>query len=449
MTSAAAAHLLVVDDDPAFRSSLVRELVSSGFRVDERSTGAEVKDFLKDAEPDVVLLDLRLAAEDGLAVLQQVRAQASSEIIVLTGHGTVQSAIKAMKLGAADYLQKPCDLDELELAIERALETRRLKERNAALERGLARGAVEMIGRSERFLRLQAEIESAARSRANVLIAGESGAGKELVARRLHQASPARDKPLVVVDCASLSDELMHSELFGHERGAFTGAAERKPGLFEMADGGTLYLDEIGEVTPRVQARLLRVLETGTFRRMGGTRELRVDVRVVSATNRRLEEVVRQGTFREDLYYRLIPLTIAVPPLRERREDIPLMVAHFIARAARSLGTVPAFDETAMRALCAWHWPGNVRELIGAVERLLVFRATPVITEAEVRSVLQGAIRPAPSPDESVTLSTLEQRHIEAVMRRCGGHRAEAAKALGVSERTLYRKLRVLGLTNK
>lgn len=443
-----APHLLVVDDDNAFRASLAAELTASGFRVDQLSDGAQVKAFLASSEPDVVLLDLRLAAEDGLAVLKHIRERGVSEVIILTGHGTVQTAIQAMKLGAADYLQKPCDLDELELAIDRALETRRLKERNVILERGLAHPPVELIGRSARFVKLQAEIEAAAQSRSNVLIAGESGAGKELVARRLHQVSPAHEKPLVVVDCASLSDELMHSELFGHEKGAFTGAVERKHGLFEVADGGTLYLDEIGEVTPRVQAKLLRVLESGTFRRMGGTRELHVEVRVLSATNRRLEDAVRSGAFREDLYYRLVPLKIAVPALRERREDIPLLAAHFLARAARNREAVPTLDDSAMRALSAHDWPGNVRELMGAIERLLVFRPGPLISAEDVTEVLRGQGPPIISQDADVPLATLEQRHIEAVMRRCGNHRAEAARILGLSERTLYRKLGVLGLTD-
>jgi DNA-binding NtrC family response regulator len=442
------AHLWVVDDDDAFRGSLAAELRASGFRVDEWADAAQVKAALGSSEPDVVLLDLRLAADDGLAVLKNIRERGASEVIILTGHGTVQTAIQAMKLGAADYLQKPCDLDELELAIGRALETRRLKERNDILARGLAHPPVELIGRSAPFQRLVAEIESAAQSRSNVLIIGESGSGKELVARRLHQASPAREKPLVVVDCAALSDELMHSELFGHEKGAFTGAVERKHGLFEVADGGTLYLDEMGEVTPRVQAKLLRVLESGTFRRMGGMREIQVEVRVVSATNRRLEDAVRAGTFREDLYYRLVPLKIVVPPLRERREDIPFLAAHFFARATRNRETATTLDDSALRALSAYDWPGNVRQLIGTIERLLVFRPGPRISSEDVAEVLRGQGPPIVSPDADLPLAVLEQRHIEAVMRKCGSHRAEAARILGVSERTLYRKLRELGLSD-
>jgi DNA-binding NtrC family response regulator len=328
--------------------------------------------------------------------------------------------------------------------MERALETRRLKERNVILERGLTQPRVEMIGRSKAFLEMMAEIDRAAQSLSNVLIVGESGTGKELVARRIHQASPTRDKPLVVVDCASLSDELMHSELFGHEKGAFTGAVERKHGLFEVADGGTLCLDEVGEVTPRVQAKLLRVLESGTFRRMGGTREIQVHVRVLSATNRRLESAVKAGTFREDLYYRLVTLQIRVPPLRERREDIPLLVEHFLSRAARGRDRPRTLDAEATRALCAYDWPGNIRELMGMIERLVTFHGTENIAAADVAAMLQGAPAPAPPPEEELTLAEMERRQIEAVMRRCNGHRAEAARILGLAERTLYRKLQAL-----
>jgi DNA-binding NtrC family response regulator len=438
------AQVLVVDDDAAFRSSLCRELSSSGYRVAEAADGAQLKERLAASEPEVVLMDLRLAAEDGLSLLEYVRSHAASEVIVLTGHGSVQSAIRALKMGAADYLLKPCDLDELELAMERALETRRLKERNVILERGLTQPRVEMIGRSKPLLDMMAEIDRAGQSLSNVLIVGESGTGKELVARRLHQASPTRDKPLVVVDCASLSDELMHSELFGHEKGAFTGAVERKHGLFEVADGGTLCLDEVGEVTPRVQAKLLRVLETGTFRRMGGTREIQVRVRVLSATNRRLESAVKAGTFREDLYYRLVTLQIRVPPLRERREDIPLLAEHFLSRAARGRDRVPTLDAEATRALCAYDWPGNIRELISVIERLVTFHGAQNIGAPDVAHVLQGAPAAPAAPEEELTLAEMERRQIEAVMRRCNGHRAEAARILGLAERTLYRKLQAL-----
>lgn len=442
--SAAQAHspaqLLVVDDDEAFRKSLSIELQASGHRVAEASDGAGVHAALSAGEIDVVLLDLRLAAEDGMSLLEQIRARSSSEVIMLTGHGTVPSAMRAMRLGAADYLLKPCDLDELELAVARAVETRRLKERNVVLERGLQQRRVELIGRSPAFLKLMGDIDRAASSASNALIVGESGTGKELIARALHQASRAHDKPFVVVDCTSLSDELMHSELFGHEPGAFTGAVGRKHGLFEVADGGTLCLDEIGEITPRVQAKLLRVLETSTFRRMGGTREISVRVRVLSSTNRRLESAVRAGTFREDLYYRLSTLRIDVPPLRERREDVAVLGDHFLRRGSR--GAPRHFSPDAIEALSCYTWPGNVRELAAIVERLILLRPFGEIVKADVECMLKtNAAAPIASPIADLTLAEIERAHIDAVIRKCGGHRAEAARILGLSERTLYRKL--------
>jgi len=438
---ASRAQVVVVDDDAAFRGTLCTELRASGHEVTEAADGAQLHAALSAGEIDVVLLDLRLGGEDGLSLLEQVRARSSSEVIMLTGHGTVPSAIRAMRLGAADYLLKPCDLDELELAVKRAVDTRRLKERNVVLERGLQQRQVELIGRSPAFLKMVGEIERAAASASNALITGESGAGKELVARALHQASAARARPLLVVDCASLSDELMHSELFGHERGAFTGAVDRKPGLFEVADGGTLCLDEIGEVTPRVQAKLLRVLETGTFRRMGSTRELHVQVRILSATNRKLESAVRAGTFREDLYYRLGTLRIDVPPLRARADDIPLLAEHFLIRATRAQGVSRRFDPGALAALSAYGWPGNIRELMAVVERLVLSRPSGEILRADVEQMLNARPATPLSAEAELTLAELERNHIDTVMRRCGGHRAEAARILGLSERTLYRKL--------
>jgi DNA-binding NtrC family response regulator len=309
------------------------------------------------------------------------------------------------------------------------------------LERGLARSGIDMVGQSQRFMEMMREVERAAQSRAAVLVCGESGTGKELVAHKLHQLSPARNKPFVVVDCASLSDELMHNDLFGHEKGAYTGATERKHGLFEVADGGSLCLDEVAEVSPRVQAKLLRVIDGGTFRRAGGTREIQVDVRVISSTNRRLQDLVKAGAFREDLYYRLSLLTISVPPVREREEDIPLLAKHFFARAVRRLAAPPTLDSSAMDALKAHGWPGNVRELLGVVEQLVVFRSGPVIGSQDVAVLLSTHEPQTASSYGSLPLADVERRHIEQVLRQCGGHRAEAARVLGISERTLYRKL--------
>ncbi len=438
-------QVLLVDDDAYFRGTLADELIASQYDVAQAANGKELDERLADGEPDVVLLDLKLRGEDGLSLLESIKQRSSSAVIMLTGHGTVSTAIRAMKLGAADYLTKPCDLDELELTIERVLETRRLRERNEILEQGLTRSELDMVGSSPAFRRLIREIERAARSRSAVLVYGESGTGKELVARRLHRLSPARNKPFVVVDCTALSDELMNNELFGHEKGAYTGASERKHGLFEVADGGSLCLDEVGEISPRVQAKLLRVLDGGTFRRTGGTQEIRTDVRVISSTNRQLSDLVRAGSFREDLYYRLSPLMIQVPPLRERREDVPLLAQHFFSLAVRRQADPPRLEAAALAALTDYPWPGNVRELAGAVERLVVFRAGQSIGADEVNELLGRGGAPAVPVQGHLTLQEVERRHIEAVLDHCGGHRGEAARILGISERTLYRKLGQLG----
>ena len=445
MTSAVSgkhrAHVLVVDDNTAFRATLCDELATAGYQVSQAADGTAVRQFLAASEPDVILLDLRMPDEDGMSVLEHVKQQGAAEVIILTGHGTVQTAIRAMKLGAADYLTKPCDLDELEMTIDRTLETRNLRQRTEILESGLTRSEVDMVGSSPRFMEMMREVERAAQSRSSVLVCGESGTGKELVARKLHQLSPARNKPFVVVDCASLSDELMHSELFGHEKGAYTGANERKHGLFEVADGGSLCLDEIAEVSPRVQAKLLRVLDGGTFRRIGGTREIEVDVRIISSTNRRLQDMVRAGSLREDLYYRLSPLTISVPPLRERKEDLTLLAQHFFARAARRLAVPPTIEPSALDALLTYDWPGNVRELLGVIEQLVVFRPGTTIGRQDVTALLRTRAAPATASYDNLPLAEVERQHIEDVLQRCGGHRAEAARLLGISERTLYRRL--------
>ncbi len=466
------ARVLIVDDDGAFRSVISRELEASGYSLFQASNGAQARNAAVEHDPDVILLDLRMPGEDGMSLLEHFKGKCSAEIIVLTGHGTVQTAIRAMKLGAADYLAKPCDLDELEITIERTLEKRSLKQRTEVLERGLSRPAAEMIGASAAFIKMMNEVQKAAQSRSPVLVSGESGTGKELVAAKLHQLGPAANKPFVVVDCTSLSPELMQSELLGHEKGAFTGAVERKHGLFEVADGGTLFLDEIAEVQAPVQAKLLRVLDNGSFRRAGATKEISVDVRIVSASNRSLDEMVASGAFREDLYYRLSPLSIAVPPLRERSGDIPLLAGHFFAQAVRSHAAPPRLSDEALHALDRYEWPGNIRELRGALERLLVFTSGAEIGAAEVEALLEGRrnalavqtgqtghrFRPSNAsvgyhsaatgaePGEDLALAEVERRHIVAVLRHCDGHRAAAARILGISERTLYRKLGALGL---
>ena len=324
--------LLLVDDDPAFRQVMAGELGRVGYEVDAVGTGEEAIQRVAATEPEVVLLDLRLPGMGGLETLKAIQASApTTEVIMLTGHGSIDSAIESIRVGACDYVVKPCPLDELQIRIQRALERRSLRQRTNILERGLTPPDLSnsFIGDSPEFRRLLNLIDRVAPSDSTVLISGETGAGKERVAKLIHARSSRRAKPFVVVECAALQESLLQSELFGHERGAFTGADRAKPGLFEVAHGGTIFLDEIGEVSPATQTKLLRVLDTSTFRHVGSTREIRVDVRILTATNRDISAMVRQGLFRQDLFYRLSTIAVEVPPLRARGNDVELLAQHF------------------------------------------------------------------------------------------------------------------------
>ncbi|HSD29337.1 MAG TPA: sigma-54 dependent transcriptional regulator, partial [Vicinamibacteria bacterium] len=327
------AALLLVDDDDAFRQVLARELTRLGFEVATADSGRAALERVAAREPDVVLLDLRLPDRDGLEVLEAMRATSpGSDVIMLTGHGSIDAAIQSIRAGAFDYVAKPCPLDELEVRIQRALERQSLRRRTSLLERGLTPPdvAASFVGESAEFRRLAGLVARVAPSESTVLITGETGSGKEMVAKLIHARSPRHGRPFVVVECAALQETLLQSELFGHERGAFTGADRAKPGLFEVAHAGTIFLDEIGEVSQSTQVQLLRVLDTETFRHVGGTAEIKVDVRVLAATNRDLPALVRQGLFREDLYYRLSTITVEVPPLRRRTGDVARLAAHFV-----------------------------------------------------------------------------------------------------------------------
>src|SRR5208337_3193860 len=334
--------LLLVDDDTAFRQVMTSELSRLGYEVDAVGTGEEAIRKIVAAEPDVVLLDLHLPAMGGIETLKAILAAApATEIIMLTGHGSIDTAIESIRIGAFDYVVKPCPLDELHIRIQRAIERRSLRQRANLLERGLTPPDLgdSFIGDSPEFRRLLNLIDRVAPSDSTVLITGETGAGKERVAKLIHARSPRRFRPFVVVECATLQESLLESELFGHERGAFTGADRGKPGLFEVANGGTIFLDEIGEVSPATQIKLLRVLDTSTFRHVGSTREIHVDVRILTATNRDVPAMVRQGLFREDLYYRLSTISLELPPLRERGEDAVLLAKHFAASLNQRFGS--------------------------------------------------------------------------------------------------------------
>jgi DNA-binding NtrC family response regulator len=446
--------VLLVDDDSAFRGVLASELQRAGFAVVPAASGEEAVRRAAELEPELVLLDLRLPDASGLDVLRTIREKSpASDVIMLTGHGSIDTAIESIRAGAFDYVAKPCPLDDLEVRMQRALERQGLRRRATILERGLTPPDVgsSFVGASAEFRALVSLIDRVAPSDSTVLVTGETGSGKEMVAKLMHARSTRRHRPFVVVECAALQESLLQSELFGHERGAFTGADRAKPGLFEVAHGGTIFLDEIGEISQATQAKLLRVLDTSTFRHVGGTQEIRVDVRVVAATNRDLPSMVEQGLFRQDLYYRLSTITIAVPPLRARPGDFDVLVDHFVAALNSRFGTRKRIGSDALDVLRRHGWPGNVRELLHVVEAaLIVCGGNEVLPEhlpASVRaSGPNGHLPPAAAEEAVLTLQEMERRHVELALRRTEGHRGSAARLLGISERNLYRKLREYGL---
>jgi DNA-binding NtrC family response regulator len=445
------ANILLVDDDPAFRHVMASELRRLGHTVTAAASGEEAVRITPELEPEVILLDLRLPGIDGLATLQAIREHNPSiEIVMLTGHGSIDTAIESIRMGAFDYVVKPCPLDELQIRIQRALERRALHQRANLLERGLTPPdlAGSFIGESPEFQRLMHLIDRVAPGNSTVLIAGETGSGKERVAKLIHSRSPRRLKPFVVVDCAVLQETLMASELFGYERGAFTGADRSKPGLFEVAHGGTIFLDEIGEVSPAIQTKLLRVLDTSAFRRVGGNAEVHVDVRILAATNRDLRVMVRQGQFREDLYYRMSTIMVEVPPLRSRGADIALLARHFLDVLNERFQCSRRIGDAALEVCRRHSWPGNVRELMHAIESAMVLCEGPeILPEHLPPTIWPGTVAtPAASAGAVPTLDELERSHIRRVLETCNGHRENAARILGISERNLYRKIHELGL---
>jgi DNA-binding NtrC family response regulator len=448
----APATLLLVDDDDAFRKVLARELGRLGYDVATAESGGAALERIADRTPDIVLLDLRLPDRDGLEVLEAIREKSpGTDVIMLTGHGSIDTAIQAVRAGAFDYVAKPCPLDDLEVRIQRALERQSLRRRASLLERGLIPPdlAGSFVGESAEFRRLAELVGRVAPSDSTVLITGETGSGKEMVAKLIHARSPRRSRPFVVVECAALQESLLQSELFGHERGAFTGADRAKPGLFEVAHGGTIFLDEIGEVSQATQVKLLRVLDTSTFRHVGGTAELRVDVRVLAATNRPLTTLVQQGLFREDLFYRLSTLTVEVPALRRRVGDVALLAQRFVGVLNDRYGSSKRLGARALEILERHDWPGNVRELLHAVEAAMVVCDGEEILPRHLPRVLAAAVPaaiPARAEASLPTLDELEREHIARVLLVTGGHRGHAARMLGISERNLYRKLRQHGL---
>ena len=442
------ATLLVADDDPGLRESLERTLTREGYRVVLASDGRAALERVQAGGVDLIVTDLRMPGLTGLELLRAAKAiMPDVDVILLTAFGTVEEAVKAMKDGAYDFLTKPFRREQLIKLVDKALERRDLIEQNKALKKQLEdiRAKGQMIGASPAFRRMLTLIEQIADSSATILIQGESGAGKELVARTIHERSARRNGPFVAVNCAALPETLLESELFGYEKGAFTGAAGRKEGRFELANGGTLFLDEVADLSLVTQPKILRVLQEGEFERLGGTRTLQVDVRIVTATNQDLAEMVKEKRFREDLYYRLNVITVRVPPLRERHEDIRVLAQHYLrVYSAKNGRKLDGFSNEALERLESYAWPGNVRELENLIERTVLLARKDRIDAEDLPEEVAGVKRP---PRDAILelvgtpLAEIEQRLLDETLRITGGNKTQAAKLLGIDVRTVARKL--------
>ena len=448
-------NILVIEDDALLNQLLVGQLQRSGYSVVGAARWAEAKEIIDEQEPELLLLDGRLPDADGLELLPQIAQQ--QPVIILTAYASVQNAVRAMKLGAAEYLVKPVNLEELELVVKRALDNAALRRENQFLKSRMANApawADAMIGSSPALSEVNHLIDAVAPSDMTVLIQGESGVGKELVANAIHSRSHRSGRTFVPVDICTLPKHLFESELFGYERGAFTGAEKLKKGLIEGAEGGTLFLDEIGEIDPAVQAKLLRVLETGRFRRVGGTKDHDANVRIVAATNRDLATMCKEGTFRSDLFYRLSGFLISVPPLRERRGDIPALVGHFIRNHDFSRRIEKQLSPDAMGQMLSYDWPGNIREMKNVVERALILSGDAELIEprhlaiapvAEVYAPPLGLAELPVDLSAEPSLEDIKRSYLKILLERYRGHRGRVARILGISERNTYRLIRKFG----
>jgi DNA-binding NtrC family response regulator len=454
----APARILLVDDDPDFCEALGDRLRALGFQVTVAERGSEALRLVREDPPALVLLDLVLPGLDGMAVLETIRRdEPEILVIVITGHGTVARAVEAMKKGAYDFVTKPVDTRHLEIVLGKALERQALRDANAILtsEVGDRYGAI--IGESPQIRSVLDVARRAAPSGATVLLLGESGTGKEVVARAVHRWSHRASQPFVVINCVALSEELLESELFGHEKGAFTGAHQQKRGKLELAHGGTVFLDEIGDIRPALQAKLLRVLQDQTFERVGGTRPIRSDIRFVAATNRDLRAAVRDGLFRLDLYYRLDVVSITLPPLRERAGDVPALAQHFLERHRRELKReLTGITPDALACLRRYSWPGNVRELENVIERATVLAEGPEITARDLPAELREAgaaggdgLAREPARTYHAAVEEFKRGLIASTLRKTGGNRTRAARLLGLQRTYLARLIRDLGLAGR
>jgi two-component system response regulator HydG len=465
------AHILIIDDNETIREGLAHVVKKMGHTAVGAASGREGLEKFKQARADFVITDLKMEGMDGVAVLRSVREiDADCPAMIITAFGTVETAVEAMKLGAFDFLIKPFAPEVVRLKVERALELRaarrargRLEAENAYLRGEESARFGELVGQTDAMKKVFAVVERVAPTETSVAIYGESGTGKELVARAIHARSRRASGPFIKVNCGALAETLLESELFGHEKGAFTGAIKRKLGRFELADGGTLFLDEIGDVSPSLQTKLLRVLQEREFERVGGESSLKVDVRVVSATNKDLAREVAEGRFREDLYYRLQVVPISIPPLRERKDDLAILVEHFIARLApRTNARVRGIEDAALARLYAWRWPGNVRELANVIEQALVFTDGERIQAEALPEALRGDERPPgeaagggegalPVPSGELALpdllDDLERQLILKAYAKAKGVKTETARLLGIKTSALYYKLEKYGIT--
>jgi two-component system response regulator HydG len=452
--------ILIVDDDTA-HCTMLRTLIGGwGYQIDDADDGAAAIDKVKDQSYDLVLMDVRMVKISGLEALTKIKSyNPAIPIIIMTAYSSVETAIDALKKGAHDYLTKPLDFDKLRITIERSMEHTRLKEENRLLKESLGQhfDRRHIIGQSPAMINLLETVAQVAPSEATVLITGDSGTGKELIAGATHFNSHRKDGPFIKLNCAAITETLLESELFGHEKGAFTGAERRKDGRFSQAHGGSLFLDEVSEMALTMQVKLLRVLQEREFTRVGGENTIQVDVRIMAATNKNLPELIRKGAFREDLYYRLNVVGLEIPPLKKRREDIPLLAQHFLEMfAAKNQKGIKGYTPRAMDLLIRYDWPGNVRELMNAVERAVVLSQANFLSEKDFTIIRGSEVNPSDSaPDSADTqimmdgvtpLEEVEKTTILNTLEASGGNKSEAARRLGITRKTLHKKLKAYGV---
>ena len=448
--------MLIIDDEPLMRITLQDSLVGEGYEVVAAETGRKGVDLLRKNQWDIIITDLKLPDLEGIEILKEAKfLNPSTEVILITAYGSIDSAVSAMKEGASDYLTKPFSMDELLLIIKRLLRMKQLEEENLSLKKRVEeRYRLEgLVGKSPQMLKIYDLIETVAQTDTTVLVNGENGTGKELVANAIHLQSPRKNGPFIKVNCAALPETLLETELFGHERGAFTGAIRQRKGRFELANGGTLFLDEVGEIFPAVQVKLLRVLQERQFERVGGNETLAVDVRLICATQRDLKEEIRKGNFREDLYYRLNVVPITLPPLRERREDILLLAEHFVDKFSKKMGKeIAGLSEDAKALLLRYPFPGNIRELENMLERAIALIKGKIIQPEDLpdevcgqpSSIQDVCKRIRGSKPLASATKLFEKEYIQSVLEKTKGKKGQAADMLGISRKTLWEKIKEL-----